>query len=254
MIALELQDVSMSFGRLNAVADLSLRVEEGSIHGLIGPNGAGKTTAFNLITGFHRPTRGRVLLYGEDITGLPAHLVAKKGMTRSFQQNLIFMNETVLDNVLTGFHMSHALGKLNVFLHTARARRAERDMVDGAVEILSFMEIETLRNELAGNLAHGHQKALGVSMALACAPRVLLLDEPVTGMNSTETKHMMDRIVAMRNQGITVVLVEHSMQVVMNICDPITVMDYGRAIAQGSSECIQSDEGVIEAYLGCEEA
>jgi branched-chain amino acid transport system ATP-binding protein len=251
---LETQSISVGFGKLQAVAELSLQVERGEIHGLIGPNGAGKTTVFNALTGVHHPTEGRILLDGEDITSLPPHSIAKKGLARSFQQTLVFMGETVLENMLTGFHMSHRTGIPNEFFHTRKARRADRESAKESLEILELMGLEQLKNEFAGNLPHGHQKALGVSMALACRPKVLLLDEPVTGMNPSETKEMAERILAIREHGPTVVLVEHSMQVVMSICDRITVMNYGRKIAEGLCDEVRCDAQVIEAYLGQEES
>jgi branched-chain amino acid transport system ATP-binding protein len=253
MALLELQDVSINFGRLQAVSNLSFQVDRGEIHGLIGPNGAGKTTAFNLMTGVYKPSGGKIFLDQEDITGLPPHLVASKGLTRSFQQTLIFVRETVLENVLIGFHMRHRSGKLHEFLHTGKARRAEKESVAQAMEILGLMGLSDASHEIAGNLPHGHQKALGVSMALACQPKVLLLDEPVTGMNPSETKDMIERILAIRAEGPTIVLVEHSMQVVMSVCDRITVMNYGRGIAEGPPDEIKCEQCVIEAYLGCEE-
>jgi branched-chain amino acid transport system ATP-binding protein len=253
MPVLETQSISVNFGQLRAVADLSFQVEQGEVHGLIGPNGAGKTTVFNAMTGVYRPSEGKIFLDGEDITALPPHVIATKGLTRSFQQTLVFMGETVLENMLTGFHMSHRSGVLSEFLHTRKARHANRESVEESLEILKLMGLESLKNEFAGNLPHGHQKALGVSMALACHPRVLLLDEPVTGMNPSETKEMAERILAMRERGLTIVLVEHSMQVVMSICDRITVMNYGCKIAEGCCQEVRHDESVIEAYLGRED-
>ena len=253
MTILETQNVSVSFGKLRAVSEFSFQVEQGEVHGLIGPNGAGKTTVFNAMTGVYHPSQGAIFLDGEDITTLPPHVVAKKGLTRSFQQTLVFMGETVLENMLTGFHMSDRTGVMNEFLHTRKAKRADQESVDRSREILKLMGLDSLKNEFAGNLPHGHQKALGVSMALACHPKVLLLDEPVTGMNPSETKEMAERILAIRQHGPTVVLVEHSMQVVMSICDRLTVMNYGRKIAGGSCDQVRCNEQVIEAYLGQEE-
>jgi branched-chain amino acid transport system ATP-binding protein len=251
---LETRDLSVDFGKLQAVAELSLAVEPGEIRGLIGPNGAGKTTVFNAMTGVHRPSAGAILLDGEDITGLRPHAIAKKGLARSFQQTLVFMGETVLENVLTGCHLGNPTTALGAFLHTKKAKAADCESVCRAREILKLMGLESLENEFAGNLPHGHQKALGVSMALACHPKVILLDEPVTGMNAIETQEMAKRILAIRAQGLTVVLVEHSMQVVMGICDQVTVMSYGRKIAGGTGQEIRCNQQVIEAYLGLEEA
>jgi branched-chain amino acid transport system ATP-binding protein len=253
MAILEARNISVNFGKLQAVAGLSFEVERGTIHGLIGPNGAGKTTVFNTMTGVFRPSEGSVILDGEDITALPSHVIAKKGLARSFQQTLVFMGETVLENMLTGFHLGFGTGVFSEFVGGKKAKKAHAECVDRSMEILKLMGLDRLRDEFAGNLPHGHQKALGVSMALASSPKVLLLDEPVTGMNPVETQEMADRILAIREHGPTVVLVEHSMRVVMSLCDRITVMNYGRRIAEGACDEVRCDERVIEAYLGRED-
>jgi branched-chain amino acid transport system ATP-binding protein len=253
MALLETRKVSKSYGKLRAVTGLDLMVEEGELRGLIGPNGAGKTTVFNLLTGFDVPTEGKVFFRGEDITAMPAHKVAQKGMARSFQQSFLFMYATVLENVMMGCHMSCQAGPVCEFLHTSRASRYDRLARQRVLEIIEFMGLEGVKDQLAGSLSHGHQRALGVSIALACNPRLLLLDEPVTGMNPTESAEMVERIKSIRAQGITVILVEHSMEVVMNVCDRITVISYGRKIAEGPPEEIRANPEVIEAYLGREE-
>lgn len=253
MPILELTKLSKSFGKLQAVSDLDLSVTKGNIHGLIGPNGAGKSTVFNLITGFIPSTAGTITFSGEDVTRLPAHQIAQRGVARSFQQTFLFMQSTVLENVMIGFHMSSRAGALREFLHTPSARGKDRDCSRQAHEILELMGLRAQRDEIAGNLPHGHQRALGVCIALACNPTLLLMDEPVTGMTPTETEVMVERIRNIRDRGTTIVLVEHSMQVVMNVCDRITVLSYGSRIAEGTPEEIRENRQVIEAYLGKEE-
>jgi branched-chain amino acid transport system ATP-binding protein len=246
-------NVSKYFGKLQAVSDLDFSVEEGEIHALIGPNGAGKTTVFNLITGTFPVTRGTIVFAGEDITNLGPHQVAQKGVTRSFQQTFLFMQSTTLDNVLVGFHMQCRAGALHEFLHTRRARKTDEACRRQALEIIDFMGLSNVKHELAGNLPHGHQKALGVSMALACNPTLLLLDEPVTGMNPTETAEMVDRIRKIKARGVTIVIVEHDMKVVMGISDRTTVLNYGRKIASCLPHEIRQNQEVVEAYLGRED-
>jgi branched-chain amino acid transport system ATP-binding protein len=250
---LELRDVVKNFGKLQAVSNLDFSVTQGQIHSLIGPNGAGKTTVFNLITGTLPLTSGKIVFDGEDISSLESHQIAQRGIARSFQQTFLFMQSTVLENVLIGFHMHCRAGAMREFLHTARARETDREARQEALEIIEFMGLGNLKNELAGNLPHGHQRALGVSIALACNPRLLLLDEPVTGMNPMETREMVERIRRIRERGITIVLVEHTMRVVMDVSDRITVLCYGRKIAEGLDYEIRGNKEVIEAYLGQEE-
>jgi branched-chain amino acid transport system ATP-binding protein len=250
---LELKNVVKNFGKLQAVSNLDFNVTEGQIHSLIGPNGAGKTTVFNLITGTLPLTSGKILFRGEDISSLESHQIAQRGIARSFQQTFLFMQSTVLENVLIGFHMHCRAGAMREFLHTARARKTDRECKGQALEIIEFMGLGGLRDELAGNLPHGHQRALGVSIAMACNPALLLLDEPVTGMNPIETTEMVERIRRIRERGVTIVLVEHTMRVVMDVSDRITVLCYGRKIAEGMHQEIRGNREVIEAYLGKEE-
>ena len=253
MALLELNKVIKNFGKLQAVSNLDFGVTKGEIHSLIGPNGAGKTTVFNLITGIFPLTSGQIVFNGEDITHLESHQIAQRGIARSFQQTFLFMHSTVLENVLIGFHMHCRAGALKEFLHTASAKKTDQECKRQALEIIEFMGLGELKNELAGNLPHGHQRALGVSIALACNPTLLLLDEPVTGMNPTETTEMVERIRKIRDRGISIVLVEHTMKVVMDVSDRITVLNYGRKIAEGLYHEIRQNKGVIEAYLGKEE-
>ena len=248
MPLLEVDNLTRRFGGLSAVSDLSFAVEEGEIRGLIGPNGAGKTTTFNVITGFYRPTGGRILYRGEDISRLSTNQIAKRGLVRTFQHTTLFQEFTAFKNVLVGCHLHARVSPLGAIFGAGHA--AEREIEDRAREILAFMGLAERRDELAAELPHGLQRALGVAVALAADPKVLLLDEPFTGMNPEETRHMMELIRKVRESGITILLVEHDMLAVMGLCDRITVVNFGRLLTEGTPDEIKSDKDVIEAYLG----
>jgi branched-chain amino acid transport system ATP-binding protein len=250
MALLEVKGVSKYFGGLAALSDFDMELNEGEIRGLIGPNGAGKTTLYNVISGVYRPTVGTIAYQGEDISHLPPSTIAKKGLVRTFQQTALFMNFTVLQNISVGRHLHAGENVLRVMGSTPGTRRVEREALKKAEEIVDFMEMTHIKDELAVNLPHGYMRALGVSVALAAEPKLLMLDEPVTGMNPTEKAHMLNLIQKIRKQGITVLVVEHDMRTVMGVCDYITVLNFGRKLAEGKPKEIQSNEEVIEAYLG----
>jgi branched-chain amino acid transport system ATP-binding protein len=251
---LEAIKLTKYFGGLAAVNELNLTVNQNEILGLIGPNGAGKTTFFNVVSGFFPPTSGRVLFEGRDISQLEAHDIAHRGISRTFQASTLFMKLSVLENVFTGYHMSYRTGFLKRVLHTPLARKEEKGFKQKALETLEFMGMALLKDELAANLPHGFQRTLGIAMALATHPRLLLLDEPATGMNLNEKKAVIDLIRRIRDMGITIILVEHDMKVVMDLCDRIIVLNFGQKIAEGLPEEIKSNREVVEAYLGKEES
>jgi branched-chain amino acid transport system ATP-binding protein len=256
MAILELQKISKAFGGVRAVENLDLRVEKGEILGLIGPNGSGKTTTFHVISGVYPPSEGRILFEGQDITGMKAHKVAKMGIARTFQLTSLFMKYTVLENVLTGFHLALRSGLWSSLFHTTEIINKENRVRERALEILSFLEIGHLQNQMAQNLSFGHQRLLTVAMALALDPRLLMLDEPVGGLNPDEIRTIIDRIEKIRDRepDIAIVVVEHNMPVVMNICHRISVMNFGVKIAEGSPEEVRSNSDVIQAYLGSTDA
>jgi len=252
MPILEVTGLTRYFGGLCAVNELSFSVEEGEIRGIIGPNGAGKTTLFNLISGIYRPSKGRITYRNDTtISGMKPSEIVRVGVVRTFQQAALFHDFTVLGNVSVARHLHENRG----LLRTIFGRRGGSHKKDSekAMEILSFMGLDHIKDETAWNLPHGHQRTLGVAIALAVEPDVLMLDEPVTGMNPTETHHMTDLIRRIRDErGMTILLVEHDMKVVMGICDKITVLNFGEKLAEGLPEEIQKNNDVIEAYLGGE--
>ncbi|MCP4319501.1 MAG: ABC transporter ATP-binding protein [Hyphomicrobiales bacterium] len=245
---LHIDKLVMRFGGLTAVDNLSFVVEQGAIHGLIGPNGAGKTTTFNMISGFYRPTSGTVRLRDGVISGLPMHEVARRGVVRTFQHSTLFAELSVLDNVLVGTHMNFRPGiAAAIFGLDAEDRRGARARAEEALEFFGLLDFT---GELAGELSHGHQRALGMAVAMAAQPDVILLDEPFTGMNPEETKRMMELMFKLRDSGITILLVEHDMHAIMGLCDRITVMSFGKLLAEGGPQEIRTHPDVIEAYLG----
>ena len=247
---LEVNKVSKYFGGLAAVDAVDIAVVEGEILGLIGPNGAGKTTLFNVISGFFPLSAGTILFQGQDVTGMRCHEIVRLGISRTFQASTLFMKSTVLENVFTSFHLSYATPRWKRLLRSPSARSEEARLEHEALDILELMGLAPLSGEVAANLPHGHQRILGVSMALATHPKLLLLDEPMTGMNPVETENMIALVRQTRDRGITIVLVEHDMKAVMNLCDRIVVLNYGQKIAEGLPREIRENPEVVEAYLG----
>lgn len=248
---LELQGVTKHFGGLVAVNDVSLAVEEGQIYSLIGPNGAGKTTLFNLISAVFRPSSGRILFQGKDLTRLPTHALARLGIARTFQNLAVFKHETVVNNLLVGMHSHLRSDPISAAFFWGRTRREEIDARDRVEEIIDFLEIEDIRDHPVGTLSYGQQKRVELGRALAVAPKLLLLDEMVSGMNQEEREDIARFILDLKDElGMTVFMVEHDMGIVMDISDHVCVVNYGRKIAEGTPSQVASNPAVIDAYLG----
>jgi len=242
--------LSVEFGGLTALSGISVRVGEGEILSLIGPNGAGKTTFFNAITGTCRPSSGDVYLQGERITGLPSHRIARLGVARSFQNLKPFAEMSVMENILVGREIHFRSGLFSAVMRNGDFRNDEMRHLRKARDLLAFVGLEKRRTTLARDLTYGEQKMLEIARALALEPHILLLDEPVAGMNPTETGFVMDLVRRIKVQGVTVLIIEHDMKMVMGISERIYVLDHGELIAEGTPLKVRSNPRVVEAYLG----
>ena len=252
---LKTEEVVIKFGGLTAVSGFSIEAERGSISSLIGPNGAGKTTCFNIITGFYKPTSGRVIFNGKDVTGMPPHLVCKTGIARTFQNIRLFTGGTVLQNVMTACWVRQRAPWWSAPLQLPIFRREEREIRERSMELLASVGLDGLAEEVATGLPYGAQRRLEIARALATGPELLLLDEPAAGMNPQESLELMDFIRDIRDRfKVTILMIEHDMKVVMGVSEWIRVLDYGQLIAEGTPDEIKKNPRVIEAYLGKEAA
>ena len=248
MPIIEIDNLTKRFGGLTALQNVSFGVDEGEIRGLIGPNGAGKSTMFKIIAGFYAPTTGKVIYQGEDISGRKPSDIAQLGVVRSFQETTLFQELTVFQNVLVGRHMTARCNVFSAILGLDKAK--QRSAEEKTNEVLEFMGLSDRKQQLASELPLGSQRALAIAITLASEPKVLLMDEPFAGMNPEETSHMMALTEKVRDAGVTIILVEHDMKAVMGICHYLTVLNFGKLLAEGTPDEIRHDDKVIEAYLG----
>ncbi|MDN2670006.1 ABC transporter ATP-binding protein [Janthinobacterium sp. SUN211] len=247
---LTIKNLSKSFGGVHAVQDVSFTVKEGNIHSVIGPNGAGKTTLFNLITGVYTPSKGEILLNGENVAAMPPDALARRGMSRTFQNLQVCMNMTAIDNVMVGAHLRLNQNLFASMLRLPSVRRADAACRDEAAGLMEFVGVGRHIDDEAGQMSYGALKRLEIARALAAKPKVLLLDEPAAGLNHTETGEIEALIRKVAQSGVTVVLVEHDMKLVMNLSDHILVLDYGKKLAEGTAAEVRANPDVVAAYLG----
>ena len=241
-----------SFGGVHAVRNVSFEVAAGSVFAIIGPNGAGKSTMLNLMSGIYQPDAGSLNFAGNDLSGLPAHRRVRLGIARTFQKIRLFRQLSVLDNVIAGFHIHHDVPAWQYLVHGAAFRRDNVRCRSEAMELLAFVGLAPRRDTLAGSLSYGEQRMLEFARALATRPRLLLVDEPAAGLNASEVDSLLDRILTVRRKGVTVVVVEHNMELVMNVADHVLVMDYGQHLFEGVPAEVQKNAAVVSAYLGGE--
>jgi branched-chain amino acid transport system ATP-binding protein len=250
MSLLRVEGLGKKFGGLNAVEDLSFEIPPGAVYSIIGPNGAGKTTLLNLLTGVYRPSSGRIMLQEHDLTGRPPYAYARLGIARTFQNLQVFFNMSALENVMVGRYMHERSGLMSALLRSPRHARAERACREEAAELMRYVGLQAYLTAAADAMPYGALKRLEIARALATRPKLMLLDEPAAGLNPTEALELDELIGRLTGRGVTVVLVEHNMRLVMGVSDHILVLDYGRKLAEGPAQAVRNNPKVIEAYLG----
>lgn len=247
---LKLENLTIRFGGLTAVDNVTTHVKKGQIFGLVGPNGAGKTTTFNMVSGLYAPTSGKIIFDGQEIQGKPQYEINRLGIARTYQNINLFNKMSVLENCMIGCHPRTKANLFDAIFDTRKKRREDEETREKCRRVLKFMELSQRENHLASSLAYGEQRRLEIARAIVSDPKLLLLDEPAAGMNNTEKLELSEMIRKIRDMGITILLVEHNMKLVMSVCDEICVLNFGEKLAQGTPEYIQGHEGVIAAYLG----
>jgi len=253
MSLLELNNVTKEFGKLAALESVDIGVEEGEVLGIVGPNGSGKTTLINVISGYYRPTRGTIFFNGKKISGLRPDRIAAGGIVRTFQSNVLFEGATVLESVMVGSYLQYKTNSWQAFFDTKAYRDEFEEVVGRLIELLKTFELFNDTFLPAAGLSHGYQRMLGIAMALLAKPKVLLLDEPTTGMNHEEAMFVVENIKKISEQGVTVILIEHNMKVLLDLVTRVVVLNFGNKIAEGKPEEVMNNQEVIEAYLGTEQ-
>lgn len=250
MALLKTEELCKYFGGLKAVDHVSMEVEQGQVFGIIGPNGAGKTTFFNLCAGTFPATEGQIWFDGTDITGYRPYMAARAGIARTFQNIQLFQNTSVLENVAVGFHIHTSTNMLDAILTTAKQKRTEKEIYEKGVALLERLELAQYKDTMAKNLPYGIQRKVEIARALAISPKILLLDEPAAGMNPMETHELLVFVKKLNSEGLTVVVIEHDLKFIMNVCDRIMVLNYGKKLCEGTAAQIQGNRQVQEAYFG----